>query len=154
MQNADTNRPEIALRTRLARADDAGEISRLAKQLGYDVGPEDALRRWSTLSERADDALWVACDARERVLGWLHVQRARSLLDAPHAEVHALVVDEHARGLGIGVALLACARHWALERGLPRLRVRSRDTRERAHAFYAREGFTITKRQLVFERAC
>jgi GNAT superfamily N-acetyltransferase len=47
---------------------------------------------------------------------------------------------------------VSAAETWAAKRGAKRLRVRSNVMRERAHRFYERLGYTITKRQAVFDK--
>jgi GNAT superfamily N-acetyltransferase len=41
---------------------------------------------------------------------------------------------------------------WARERGLAVIGVRSNVIRERAHVFYVRLGYTVTKSQKVFRK--
>ena len=67
-------------------------------------------------------------------------------------EILGLVVDESARSRGVGARLVAAAELWATGLGLPEMRVRSRDTRERAHRFYLNAGYEIWKRQVVFRK--
>jgi GNAT superfamily N-acetyltransferase len=64
----------------------------------------------------------------------------------------ALVVDERARGAGVGRELVASAEAWAVARGCRRLTVATRITRERAHRFYLREGFSLDKTSHVFQK--
>jgi GNAT superfamily N-acetyltransferase len=68
------------------------------------------------------------------------------------AEIAGLVVDETARGGGIGRRLLEAAEQWARSHGCRAIRVRSNVVREGAHAFYVREGFREIKTQKVFEK--
>lgn len=131
---------------------DADRVAELARQLGYAASAVDVARRLAELADDPHDAALVACDTAGEVVGWIHVQRARALLSDPHAEIVALVVDESARGAGIGAQLLARAETWAREHGFDVVRLRSRTTRERAHAFYVRHGYTITKTQVAFEK--
>jgi len=51
----------------------------------------------------------------------------------------------------VGGALVRGARAWAKEKGLSRLRVRTRVEREAAASFYERAGFCLTKQQRVYE---
>lgn len=50
-------------------------------------------------------------------------------------------VDDRARGAGVGRRLLAEGEALAHRRGCDRLEVHCHSRRERAHAFYLREGF-------------
>ena len=85
-------------------------------------------------------------------MGWVHVALKASLVDVPSAQVMGLVVDEGQRGGGIGKGLLLRAETWAAERGMRRMLVASRTTRERAHRFYEREGYAVLKRSYFFEK--
>ena len=91
--------------------------------------------------------------ADARVVGWAHVVPGLLLEEAPFAELAGLVVDESARGLGTGAALLAAAEDWARRQGFAAMRVRSNVLRERAHRFYEREGYARIKAQAVFRKA-
>jgi GNAT superfamily N-acetyltransferase len=59
----------------------------------------------------------------------------------PWAIVENLVVDEAARGTGVGRALVAYVVHRAKERGCYMLQLLSLAHREDAHTFYRRLGF-------------
>lgn len=137
---------------RNAEARDVSRLVELAAQLGYAATTDEVARRRTELADDPHDAAFVACDANGRVIGWLHVQRARALLFDPYAEIVALVVDEHVRSQGVGAQLLAHAEMWARARGFTVVRLRSRTTRERAHAFYQRHGYAITKTQAALEK--
>lgn len=128
---------------------DAEGIARLCAQLGYPTDGKSIRRRLDGLD--AAHAVFVARrDAA--VEGWIHVAVTRALEYEPCAEILGLVVDEHARSRGHGAALVAAAEAWARGQGLPEMRVRSRNARERAHAFYRREGYEDWKGQLVFRK--
>lgn len=109
------------------------------------------VQRFAALTGRRGEQLLVAVQ-RESVCGWVHVRRMNTLESEPHAEIWGLVVDDGERSHGIGRDLLATAERWATGQGLSLVRVRSNVTRARAHAFYEREGYTIVKRQAVFEK--
>jgi len=97
---------------------------------------------------------YVAVLAAEgRVVGWTHVVPCLQLEDAPYAELAGLVVDESARGIGVGKVLLAAVEAWACTHGFEAMRVRSNVVRERAHRFYEREGYARVKAQAVFRKA-
>lgn len=130
-----------------AVAGDVDGIARLCAQLGYPTTGAAIQARLEALDE--EHAVYVARDAAG-VQGWIHVAMMRALEYAPCAEILGLVVDEQARSRGIGAALVARCETWARERGLAEMRVRSRDSRGRAHAFYRREGYEEWKRQVVF----
>jgi GNAT superfamily N-acetyltransferase len=133
------------------RAADLSAVTTLCDQLGYPTSLEVMTGRFATLNGRRGEQMLVAFDD-EAVRGWIHVRRVDSLESDAHAEVWGLVVDDRVRSQGIGRALLEFAERWAIEHGLGRIRVRSNVLRERAHAFYAGAGYTVVKRQSVFEK--
>ena len=135
---------------RPARLGDASAIAELSRQLGYPATGEEVVRRLAGLAEHAgDDGVLVAEIASRGVVGWIHVSVLRHLESEPYAEIVGLVVHEESRGQGVGAALVAAARTWALDRGLARLDVRTNVVREDAYRFYEREGFRTVKKQAV-----
>jgi len=131
---------------------DADAVHRLAVQLGYPTTPAATLARVrAVLASNVADA-FVAEDAEGRVLGWAHVFAAPFLESGPNAELGGLVVDESARGRGIGTALVARAESWTRERGIGKLCLRSNVVRTEAHAFYQKLGFAIQKSQFKFQK--
>ena len=137
---------------RRARPEDAARLAQLSTELGYPMAPGEAAARFAELSGHADHALLVA-ESGGRVAGWIQVSLPRIFETPARAEIAGLVVDETARGAGIGRNLVAAAVDWARERGCVAIRVRSNVLRERAHAFYRREGFGDLKTQVVLEKA-
>lgn len=132
---------------REAAASDAAALAALSTQLGYPAKPEEAAERLSALGA---GALLVA-EEDGAVLGWIHVCGIRFFQSPPFAEIGGLVVDEAARGKGVGRLLVQAAVRWAAEQGYGKLRVRSNVVREDAHRFYEREGFRRVKTQAVFD---
>ena len=136
------------MNVRHAIASDAAALAALSTQLGYPAQPEEAAERLFTLGA---GALLVA-EEDGAVLGWIHVCGIRFFQSAPFAEIGGLVVDEAARGRGVGKLLVEAAVRWAADQGYGKLRVRSNVIREDAHRFYEREGFRRVKTQAVFDR--
>jgi GNAT superfamily N-acetyltransferase len=134
-----------------ARPEDAARMAVLAGQLGYPSTEGDIRTRLAALSGRGDHAFYVV-EVQGVVVGWIGVRAELSLEGGGYAEIVGLIVDEHHRGKGLGEDLVAAAETWAAKRGAKRLRVRSNVIRERAHRFYERLGYTITKRQAVFDK--
>ncbi len=134
---------------RAARTYDAQSIAELGGQLGYAATRQQIATRLAGIESEPASRVIVAEDAKGRVIGWLHVAARTQLTEDACAEILGLVVDEPSRGGGIGEALLRAAEVWARAAGCVRVRVRSRDTRERAHRFYERAGYARNKVQLV-----
>jgi GNAT superfamily N-acetyltransferase len=133
------------------RIDDAQAVATLATQLGYPSTEAQLAERIPRLLGLGDAAEMVAEDAGA-VVAWIHVELRRTLVADPEAQVMALVVDERCRGRGIGATLMSEAERWARERGAVKLRVGSRTTREGAHRFYERQGYTLAKTSHWFQK--
>lgn len=141
-----------ALEIRSAAARDVAALAELSEQLGYPSTPREVRERLTRLRRAEDHRVFVAVAADGRLLGWIHAYVALRIESDPFVEIGGLVVREEARGRGLGSRLVAAAEAWARSRGVPKLRVRSRTGRRRAHAFYRRLGFTDAKEQLVLDR--
>lgn len=136
---------------RLMEARDVDRIADLLTQLGYPSTPLQIARRFTRIDGRDDQALLVADDG-SAVVGWMHVGAHPYLESDESAEILGLVVAEGQRSRGVGAALVSAAERWAVEHGCDVIRVRSRITRDRAHAFYERAGFERIKTQHCFQK--
>lgn len=130
---------------------DAPAAAILSAELGYPATPEEMKQRIESLLQQADHVIYVACAAGD-VVGWIDVCITSPLAADPRAEIAGLVVSAEARSRGIGRRLVARAEQWALQRGQTSMLVRSRISREAAHRFYLREGYTRTKTSAVFTK--
>jgi GNAT superfamily N-acetyltransferase len=137
------------IRVRPAQLDDAGALARLSGMFGYDADPVTHERRLAALLTLDSQGVWVA-QLDDTIAGWINACIRQQLESDAYVEVTGLVVDAGLRGRGIGAALLEQAEAWARHRGYTSLRVRSNLLRERAHAFYRREGYADLKQQQVF----
>jgi GNAT superfamily N-acetyltransferase len=139
------------VKIRRARPSDATRLAELSGQLGYPASREEIVQRIRSIRPAASHAIFVA-ESESGVTGWLHVS-VTPLLEVPlRAEVNGLVVDENVRSLGAGAKLLAAAERWAATRGCKGMSVRSNVVRERAHAFYLRNGYEHYKTQKAFRK--
>ena len=136
---------------RRAAPGDAERLAALSTALGYPMTPDEAVRRLGEIADHPDHGLLVA-EVNGRVEGWIQVSLPRIFETPRQAEIAGLIVDEGARGAGIGRELLAAAEDWARAQGCRAIRVRSNVVRELARAFYEREGFVVIKTQGVFEK--
>ena len=133
-----------AVRVRPPMPSDAAALAALAGELGYPTSAEVLLGRLAALHP-TDAAVLVATDAADVPTGWCHVEMRRTLVEPMSALIVGLVIGEGNRSAGIGSELLAAAERWTRARGCQRLVVATRITRERAHRFYAREGYELNK---------
>jgi GNAT superfamily N-acetyltransferase len=140
-----------ALQVRPIRAEDAVTAARLCTQLGYPTDEAAVLARMRQIAGDAHRAVLVAC-LDDAVVGWIDLSVEYHLQSEPAVLIGGLVVSESARGRGIGRELLKAAEGWSRSQGVARLRVRSNAIRERAHAFYLRDGYARVKTSAVFEK--
>lgn len=137
---------------RAARTYDAPAIAELCGQLGYPATRQQIATRLAGIESEPASHVVVAEDNSGRIVGWLHVAARAQLTEETCAEILGLVVDESARGGGIGDSLVRAAEEWAHDAGCVRIRVRSRSERERAHGFYERAGYARNKVQVVLHK--
>jgi len=123
---------------------DAPALAALAGELGYPTSAEALVGRLAALHP-TDAAVMVSTGSDDVPIGWCHVEMRRTLVEPVSALIVGLVIGEGHRSAGIGAALLAAAEAWARARGCSRLVVATRITRERAHRFYARQGYEVSK---------
>ena len=132
---------------REARASDWPAVEGLLAELGRpDVrgrDDEESHRvRFEEYLARPDTVALVAVDGGG-VIGFVDLEfRQRLNFGAPEAWIPDLVVAEGARSRGAGKALLAAAEERSRAHGCFALELESAVWRERAHAFYLREGMT------------
>jgi GNAT superfamily N-acetyltransferase len=119
-------------------------LAALAGELGYPTSAEALVGRLAALHP-TDAAVMVSTGSDDVPIGWCHVEMRRTLVEPVSALIVGLVIGEGHRSAGIGAALLAAAEAWARARGCSRLVVATRITRERAHRFYARQGYEVSK---------
>jgi len=137
---------------REARIGDAQEIAGLSGELGYPSSTERTVERLRSLIARKENGVLVALSREGSVLGWIHVYITHLLETDPFAELGGFVVTAERRGQGIGKHLMAEVERWVAQRGISKIRIRSRSTRVDAHAFYEKCGYRIDKTQHVFEK--
>jgi GNAT superfamily N-acetyltransferase len=136
-----------SLTIREAAASDADALARLCTQLGYPSASAAMPSRLSRLNADGCASALVATQDGEAVgLATVHLRHALNHA-TPLAQLSLLVVDERARGRGIGRALVAAVEAWARERGCHRIVVTTALHRSDAHRFYERIGYVHTGRR-------
>lgn len=131
---------------------DADAIGELIVQLGYARPPEEVQRWIEELPIWAERQAAFVASEEDRIMGWIEVSLERRLQTVPFALIGGLVVRDGVRGKGIGRLLCEAAERWSREHGAGVVRVTSRSTREAAHQFYLRDGYSQVKTSLVFEK--
>lgn len=125
-------------------------LTTLTKQLGYPLPENEIRQNLEAICNNKNEIIYVMTDD-ENVIAWIHIFHAIRLESGSFAELGGLVVEDQYRGKGIGNRLLEKAREWCLQKGIPKLKLRSNVIRKDAHRFYFRHGFKETKEQKVFE---
>jgi GNAT superfamily N-acetyltransferase len=142
---------EARVAVRPMRRRDLGDVARLCAQLGYSSAPAQVEARLARLQASGDAAFLIA-EEGGAVLGWIHLYVYTTLESDPCVEVGGVVVDESARGRGVGRLLMIEAERWARLRSCSHVRLRSNAVRTDAHAFYERLGYRKVKTQFRFEK--
>jgi len=138
---------------RRARLADAPMIAELSGQLGYPSTKRETEERLARLLPRPHDTVVLVAESpAHEVMGWLHVSVVPLLEVALRAEINGFIVAEGQRSLGAGAKLLEAAEQWAKKKGCKSISARSNVIRERAHAFYVRNGFENYKTQKAFRK--
>jgi ribosomal protein S18 acetylase RimI-like enzyme len=143
---------DTALKIRRARAADCVRLAELSGELGYPTSPAEMRKRFAQIGPPSAHAVFVA-EFERKVIGWIHAS-ITPLLEVPRrAEVNGLIVAEGCRSSGAGAKLLDAAESWARKLKCAGMSVRSNVIRDRAHAFYERQGYTHIKTQKAFRKA-
>jgi GNAT superfamily N-acetyltransferase len=140
-----------ALTIRPAVAADAPALARMLTQLGYPTEASEIPRRLDRMAERPGTTVFVA-EQSDAPVGVVTVHLFPSLhTSEPVAWLTALVVDERARGTGVGSALVQRAEEWAARHGASRLALTSALRRTEAHEFYKTRDYVHTGVRLAKE---
>lgn len=138
---------------RPAIASDAPALASMLDQLGYPTEAGEIPGRLARMAERPGTTVFVA-EQRDKPVGVVTVHLFPSLHTSdPVAWLTALVVDESARGSGVGSALVQRAEEWAERHGAKRLSLTSHLRRGEAHEFYKRRDYAHTGVRLAKELA-
>jgi GNAT superfamily N-acetyltransferase len=121
----------------------AALLAELGRPEALGTALEDDLRDVYERYLAHPDTVALVAEVDRRVLGFCDVEfRTRLNFAEPQAWIPDLVVAEGERSRGAGRALLARAEEIARDRGCWGMSLESATWRERAHAFYVREGWT------------
>lgn len=140
---------EIAetLTIRPPEAADGMAIAHLFSQLGYPAEGGDVTAR--LLAPDPASAVLLASLA-DKVVGVLVWHRLAPLHVAPAwGLISALVVDEGARGAGVGAALLKRAEQMARAAGCAHMELSSSLKREAAHRFYLAQAYQERPKRFI-----
>jgi GNAT superfamily N-acetyltransferase len=137
---------------RAPREQDYARLAELAGQLSYPSTADEIAQRLAAMGGSRDHAVFVAEMQAGEIAGWIAVSISRGLEVNPRGEISGLIVDERFRSQAVGKHLLARAEEWVREQGCDVIGLRSNVIRDRAHAFYIREGYQHSKTQKTFRK--
>jgi ribosomal protein S18 acetylase RimI-like enzyme len=133
-------KPTPQLKIRDAKPSDAAELIRLIKLLGHDADAKGVISRIAGLAKQKLPQLVATLD--EKVVGLAGVHAMSAIhREKPVGRITILVVDEQARGQGIGRMLTEAAEKSLKELGCGMVEVTSNDRLAEAHAFYRHMGY-------------
>lgn len=139
---ADTSPADLSIRP--ARVDDADRVFALLKQLASSYAPDrDAFdETFALLVDEVESSLLVVCENSRGVVDGYALTTISPLLytNGSSAQLQELVVDDDARGRGIGTSLIEHIEASCRARNVKQLTVASR----RSADFYERLGYTST----------
>ncbi|NOX33833.1 MAG: GNAT family N-acetyltransferase [Deltaproteobacteria bacterium] len=137
---------------RNATIGDCSELSELSKELGYPASEDEIRKRLNSILNSNNHIVYVAFLSDGRVIGWIHIYEAQRIESGAFSEIGGLIVSEIFRNKGVGKKLLKLAEEWTQKKNLSKLRVRSKIEREDAKKFYLNMGFSVSKKQRVFDK--
>ena len=137
---------------RAPREQDYARLAELAGQLSYPSTADEIAQRLAAMAGSREHAVFVAETQVGEIAGWIAVFISRGLEVNPRGEISGLIVDERFRSQAVGKHLLARAEKWVREQGCDVVGLRSNVIRDRAHAFYLREGYQHSKTQKTFRK--
>lgn len=136
---------------RLAASKDAFALSALLAELGYADTAPFIERRLAQLIDDDTERLCIA-EQGNTVLGFLSLHFIPQLaLAGDFARISYFCIAEGERSKGAGQQLLQHAEQLARERGCDRMEVHCHERREKANAFYLREGYSESPRYHIKE---
>ena len=137
-----SNGQDVDLAVRLVEAADAEALAGLMTELGYETRTSEMTMRLETI---AADARYRTCVAvsNGKICGMIGTICYCSFEhNNPGGRILALVVSKDARRTGVGRRLIAAAESDFAQRNIQRVAVNTHLTREDAHKFYQRVGYT------------
>ena len=134
---------DSSLKIRKAAVSDSAAVSTLLTALGYPTTIDNLTSRILTMVDSGE--IILVAERTDRILGLLTVHLTPVIhRPNPVARITLLVVAEHARGEGIGQALVEAAEREALTCACSIVEIISNRRYEKAHAFYGRLGYELT----------
>lgn len=135
---------------RLACLEDERAAYALICDLEEEALDERAFRRIYEAGLRNSDTPSLVAEQDGETVGFLHLRMEEQLHHcAKIAEIMELVTRSDVRSQGVGALLFQAAVRLAREQGCAGIELASNRKRERAHAFYMRQGMKMTHVKLT-----
>jgi GNAT superfamily N-acetyltransferase len=132
---------------------DYEKMADLAEQLHYPSSGNQIRMRLDAVTNSKQHGVYVAELPGGQIGGWIGLYVFHSVEQDSCAGISGLIVDEQIRSRGIGKLLVDAGDSWARSKGCKAISVHSNVIRERAHQFYARNGFEHVKTQKFLFKA-
>lgn len=133
----------MAISIRPAEPADLTAVAELLTQLECPATAEELAPRLESLRALGERVLVAETDGRVRAVCTVHVMPTLHR-PGPVGRISMLVVDEAARGWGVGAAMVAEAERLCLQLGCVVMEVTSNRRLVRAHRFYEQLGYALT----------
>ena len=118
-----------------------GVVGLIRSELGYDDISSDVYDRVNRIYNTENYLIFIA-EEEGSVIGFVGIMRGLAFeLDGEYVRVIALAVSTGYRGKGIGIKLKARVEQDARETGANSIVISSGLNRNRAHVFYANQGY-------------
>ena len=114
-----------------------------SNDLGYPCTPELVEAKLKKLDHGREE-VFVAV-ARDKVVGYLHVEKYDVLYAGTMANILGLAVELDHRKQGVGKLLVGEAERWAINHDIHAIRLNSGMSRKEAHKFYRNIGYVDEK---------
>ena len=133
---------DVDLAIRFAETSDAEALAGLMTELGYATRTSEMTMRLETIAADGRYRTFVAV-SNGKICGMIGTFCYFTYEDNnPGGKILALVVSKDARRAGVGRKLIAAAESDFAQRNIQRVAVNTHLTREDAHKFYERVGYT------------
>ncbi|MGB3765158.1 MAG: GNAT family N-acetyltransferase [Phormidesmis sp.] len=135
---------------RNGRLEDASTVAALLEQPGYSETARCTKDKLRQLISHPDALFLVAVDNTDKVLGFVSAHFILQLgLAGDFCRISYFCVDQQSRSSGIGRLLEASVVTAAQKRGCDHIEVHCHIRRDRAHSFYARQGYIEDPKYLL-----
>ena len=131
---------------------DVPGVFRLCHELGYEPHQTGFGDRIADIIERPGNAVFVAADAEDGLLGFIHAFIHHAIEIKPCVQIQSLVIGQAARLRGVSELLIGAVEEWARAEGVHTLSLYCSSHCDEAHDFYAAQGFNAATTAARFKK--